>query len=114
MNAEKKWTPGPLLAMCLNETDKPWAVVKSGGRLGDRIIGGYMSKDDATLYAASPDMAEALAPFAALLDIFEFSTGLRPTSGEICSWVDHRVGERVLTVEHLEAARAALRKAGAL
>jgi len=62
--------------------------------------------------AAAPEMAEALRPFAALLEIFEQKAGTRPMEGEICSWVDHRVGERVLTVEHLVAARAALQKAG--
>lgn len=66
---------------------------------------------NARLIAAAPDLLEALLPFSDLLDIFLHVAGNRPKSGEICSWVDHRVGERALTVEMLKAARAAIRKA---
>lgn len=60
---------------------------------------------------AEADLAmarKALEPFAALADIFDHDGGNRPKKGEIASWVDHRVGERVLTVEALRAARVAL------
>lgn len=53
-------------------------------------------------------LRKALAPFGALADIFDHKAGLRPTAGEIKSWSDHRVGDRSLTVEHLQEARRAL------
>jgi hypothetical protein len=64
--------------------------------------------------AAESELAkarEALKPFAAIMDIFEMNAGNRPKSGTIYSWEDHRVGERELTVEMLQEARAALKAA---
>ncbi|TJW49325.1 MAG: hypothetical protein E5X65_34345 [Mesorhizobium sp.] len=55
---------------------------------------------------------EALEPFGAIADIFDHAGGNRPTTGEIHSWADHRVGERVLTVEMLRAARSLASEGG--
>lgn len=50
----------------------------------------------------------ALEPFAAIYEIFAARAPLRPQSGNIMAWEDHRIGERVLTVEHLKAASDAI------
>jgi len=63
------------------------------------------------LEAENRRLREALEPFSALADIFDLPGGTRPQEGEIASWIDHRVGERTLTVEHLRTARAALKGA---
>lgn len=73
-----------------------------------------LQSDDAEitrLRAENAGMREALEPFAAILDIFHQNSASRPKAGEIMAWEDHRVGYRSLTVEMLEAARAALSNA---
>lgn len=52
-------------------------------------------------------LREALAPFAALAEIFDVRRGTTPTEGEIYQWC---IGgkEYSLTVEHLREARRAL------
>ena len=108
MNAETKWTPGPWARI-----DTPdYAEIHPASGKAKSPIALVGRAEDADLIAAAPEMAEALRPFAALLEIFEQKAGNRPLEGEICSWIDHRVGERTLTVEQLVAARAALKKAG--
>lgn len=118
MTQETKWTRGPW--------QKNYGRRHSPDECDIEIVGDIFvlaningpnyahCEANARLIAAAPEMAEALRPFAALLEIFEQNAGNRPKEGEICSWIDHRVGERTLTVEQLVAARAALKKAGGL
>lgn len=67
--------------------------------------------DAARLIAAAPDMAEALEPFVAFFEIYRTINGRAENSTGLVHAVASRAGERSLTVEHFEAARAALSKA---
>lgn len=53
-------------------------------------------------------LVEALKPFAALADYYRIGGPQRPKDGPIMGVVDHRIGEREITVEDLYAAAEAL------
>lgn len=84
---------------------------------GGHLIAESISECNRPLIIATPDLFEALAPFAALAELFDDCkrAGTMPTSGVIMSWP--RIGEggmiirNELTVEHLRAARAVMAKA---
>ncbi len=65
---------------------------------------------DARLIAAAPDLAEALEPFVAFFEVYLTLGAPTPKKGLVYS-IASRAGERDLTTEHFEAARAALSKA---
>ncbi len=47
-------TPGPLVARCINDSPRPFAVINPNSPFGDEIVAGYLSEADAALYAAAP------------------------------------------------------------
>jgi len=57
--ADATHTPGPLVALRINDTAKPYAVINPRGPHGDEIVGGYINEADAHLYAAAPDLLRA-------------------------------------------------------
>lgn len=83
--------------------------------LADARQGELRNSDaDCAEWKARAEAAEkALRPLAEIADIFDLVAGNRPREGEIMSWIDHRVGERVLTVEALRDARSVLENVAA-
>lgn len=67
---------------------------------------------DATLISAAPQMAEALAPFAAYERIRQTMGGTTTRDGVIWN-VESRAGRAEITVEDMQRAIAALTAAGA-
>lgn len=61
-------TPGPFVALCINDSAMPYAVVSHSGPHGDVIVGGFMQRDDAVLFSAAPEMREALKAILPELD----------------------------------------------
>jgi hypothetical protein len=72
-----------------------------------------ISRDDGELMAEAAatiaDLVKALVPFAAIMDIFDNKTPR--ASGVIHEWGSFAAGSRLLTVDMLRNARAALAKA---
>lgn len=84
-------------------------MAKSIQRVIDRSKVGYMKVDK--LCAAAPELLEALSPFAELLKQFDGQIGMRPTEGIIQAWHHNKHGESSLTVEMLQKAFDAIKKA---
>lgn len=65
---------------------------------------------DRALLDRIEELEAAVAPFAAVGDIFEVRAGNRPNEDDdpITEWTDHRVGSRLITVGDFRRARKAL------
>jgi hypothetical protein len=92
------------------------SISKSANHVEPAERADYVARQmaNARLISAAPDLLEALKPLARLADVFDRPGGTTPTSGEIYTWsrmVDGEPTDFTLTVEMLQAARAAAAKA---
>ena len=123
--SETKHTAGPWHACCA-DTDahyifapdgetvicKPWANDPEWKEFD--VMQPILKRDEklanARLIAASPELLEALIPFANYLTVMEAMGGTTPKSGPI--WGCHsKAGDAEISVEDMKAARAAIAKA---
>lgn len=102
------FTPGPLFAVQINDSEKPYAVVTHEGRFGDEIVAGYLSKHDAALYAAAPDMLEAALPFE---EVIQEGVDDLPGDAPVVIKIGQRLTDMTLTLADFRRLQAAISKA---